>query len=133
MRKNALTSQGSLEGVYNLSAVVNGEKSWISSSKAIWSNARKNLWLIGDQKNIGTYRAGLYTIRTSDLGPDHPELIWYYKDKGWTKDSKYYIKIQCIDDEKVQKVKKITFRRVQFNPLIVGSTSKAEKGKAKYI
>ena len=98
LRNDALISQGSLEGKYNLSSDSNNEKSWESHSKSIWFDSGKNVWLIGSQENKGTSVAGVYALSIPGSGPDNPKTSWNYRNKGWNKDSNKDIKVQCIDN-----------------------------------
>ena len=78
LQNNALESQGSLLGKYKLSDEVNDEKTWESSTKAIWFDSGKKAWLIGNKENKGSNIAGVYAKRMSGAGPDDGEIIWNY-------------------------------------------------------
>ena len=98
LKNNALASQGSLQGKYSLSTQINGEKSWTSTTKAIWFHSEKNIWLIGRKEKRGGDVAGVYGSRILGSGPDDGNIIWNYSSKGWKKDTAKDIKVQCMDN-----------------------------------
>ena len=98
LRNDALSAQRSLKGTYELSTLVNGEQSWTSSKKAIWSYPKKNIWLIGAKGRIGGEIAGVYARKISETSPDNKEIIWNYSNDGWKVDVEKDIKVICVKD-----------------------------------
>ena len=98
LKNDALSAQRSLQGIYELSTLVNGEQSWTSSEKAIWSYPKKNIWLIGAKGRIGGEIAGVYGRRILETGPDNKEIVWNYSNDGWKVDVEKDIKVTCVED-----------------------------------
>ena len=68
LKNEALSAQGSLQGTYKLSSKSsNGEQNWISDTKAIWANPKKDIWLIGSISKLGGEVAGVYAKRIGRL------------------------------------------------------------------
>merc|ERR1711923_178199 len=96
--ESTLTFLESFVGKYQLSDIVNNEKSWLSSSKAIWLNSVGDTWFIGEKNYTGTNESDLYAIRIPGFGPNHKNLTWFYKDNNsWKEDDGNDIRIQCLD------------------------------------
>ena len=60
MKNGALASQGSRQGMYQISDPINGKPSWTSNSRAIWYLLTE-IWFIGDLENIGEDFGSIYT------------------------------------------------------------------------
>ena len=79
LKNDALSAQGSLQATYELCSVINGENSWTSTSKAIWYNSERKIWLIGSKEKIGGKIAGVYARRIPGKGPEDDKNIWNYR------------------------------------------------------
>ena len=86
LENNALVAQGSKEGIYHNSSMVNGKASWTSTSQAIWYDQELSNWNIGPLDDIGTKMAEII----SDYGCCHgikcpfelPSEKWTYLDNN---------------------------------------------------
>ena len=97
LKNNALTSQGPVQGAYQLSVEINGEKSWVSNDngKAIWYNPEKYIWLIGSEENIGGEIGSFYAPRIPGSGPDNDRNVWSYRQNGWKTDNANDVSVAC--------------------------------------
>ena len=94
MKNDALASQGLLQGMYQISGLVNGKQSWISNSHAIWYSLEYG-WLIGDLDTIGENVCSIYA--NDDYGGlDDTNNQWKYWDgSNWILASANDIFINC--------------------------------------
>ena len=53
LKNEVLTNHGQFQGIYEISAPVNGKPSWTSQSSAIWYIPDYNMWTIGNLNDIG--------------------------------------------------------------------------------
>ena len=97
LKNTALTSQGPVQGAYQLSVKINGDQSWISNDngKAIWYNPEKYIWLIGSEENIGGEIGSFYAPRIPGSGPDNDKIVWSYRLNGWTTDNEKDVSVAC--------------------------------------
>jgi len=106
MKNDAHDAQGSKSGIYEIHQDVNGKKSWISSSNAIWYVPTYNSWAIGNLASIGSNSRVIAS--SSDTGDKSPYDVsnddWYYDENGWNKANED-ISIECVNDKGIKKVK----------------------------
>ena len=97
LKNTALTSQGPVQGAYQLSVKINGDQSWISNDngKAIWYNPEKYIWLIGSEENIGGEIGSFYAPRIPGSGPDNDRNVWSYHHNGWKTDNANDVSVAC--------------------------------------
>ena len=95
---NALVAQGSREGIYHNSSIVNGKASWTSTSQAIWYVQEFAKWAIGPIESIGTKNRGISSDRVTFQYPfDLPSEKWnYLYNNGWTSAEANEIKVDCL-------------------------------------
>ena len=94
LKNGALASQGSRQGMYQISDPINGKPSWTSNSRAIWY-LFNGYWFIGDLENIGENYASIYT-NDNDGGLDDTNNQWKYWDgSNWIPASTNDIFINC--------------------------------------
>ena len=94
MKNDALASQGLLQGMYQISGLVNGKQSWTSNSHAIWYSLDYG-WLIGNLDSIGENICSIYA--NDDYGGlDDTNNQWKYWDgSNWILASANDIFINC--------------------------------------
>ena len=98
LENNAQAAQGSMEGIYHNSSMVNGKPSWTSTSQAIWYHQSSNSWNIGFLDNIGTTLVGFYSNHGSQCPFDLPSEIWFYwVDNSWTSAGVGEINVACLN------------------------------------
>ena len=82
-----METQKGKEGIYEEHEIVNGKKSWKSSSHAIWFSLKCNNWAIGNLDKIGSDTMSLKSKNdTGDFGYpyDVPNDKWQYcYNSGW--------------------------------------------------
>ena len=95
MNNGALESQGSLQGMYQISDPVNGIQSWTSVSHAIWYSLDILAWMIATQNYIGGNICSIYTFADYD-GLDDPNKLWQYWDgSNWITADANDINVTC--------------------------------------
>ena len=77
LKNGALASQGSLQGMYQISDPINGKPSWTTDFHAIWY--WQGYWSIGYLSNIGTNTVGMFASDDYE-GLDDDNNQWYYAD-----------------------------------------------------
>ena len=82
LMNNALASQESRQGIYEVSGIINGKPSWSSASQAIWYLPQFNVWAIGSKSWIGQNWVALHTI--GDQGGVVPSNVPSDKWKYWS-------------------------------------------------
>ena len=94
LKNGALASQGSLQGIYQISDLVNGQPSWTSNSHAIWYSLDYG-WLIGNLDDIGENICFIYGA--DDYGGlDDTNNQWNYWDgSNWISAGANEININC--------------------------------------
>ena len=97
MKNGALASQGSFQGIYQISDPINGKQSWTSNSHAIWY-LLTDKWLIGDLEKIGEDNAGIYAF--DDYGGlDDANNQWTYWDgSNWISAGANDVNITCTSN-----------------------------------
>ena len=75
LKNGALASQGSLQGMYQISDPINGKPSWTTHSLAIWY--WQGYWNIGYLSNIGTNTVGMFASDDYE-GLDDDNNQWKY-------------------------------------------------------
>ena len=76
LKNGALASQGSYQGMYQISDPINGKQSWTLDPYAIWYSLEWG-WLIGALHDIGENLASIYAF--DDYGGlDDANNQWYY-------------------------------------------------------
>ena len=76
LKNGVLESQGSYQGMYQISDPINGKPSWTLDPFAIWYSLQ-NAWLIGTLDYIGEDSCDFYTY--DDYGGlDDANNQWYY-------------------------------------------------------
>ena len=104
LKNGALASQGSMQGIYQISDRINGKPSWTSVSNAIpsWTSVSNAIWyslnfgwLIGTQDNIGGDICRIYGA--DDYGGlDDTNNQWnYYDGSDWVLATPNEININC--------------------------------------
>ena len=94
---NALIAQGSREGIYHKSSMVDGKTSWTSASQSIWYDQGWSNWRIGPLADIGTSTSGIKSDDSSECPFDLPSEKWYYAyDNAWTSAEANEIKVDCL-------------------------------------
>ena len=87
LKNGALINQIVIQGVYQTSQCINGRKSWISSSTAIWYVPQYQVWFIGPLDAIGTTISGMVSVGyQDDLNCPYniPNGNWeYYDGRSW--------------------------------------------------
>ena len=80
MKNNVLSRHSSKQGIYQIDEIVNGKRSWISATNAIWFIPEINDWGIGSLENIGATLCGIHSIgEQGDKNPsDIPNEEWKY-------------------------------------------------------
>ena len=97
MENNAQAAQGSKEGIYHNSSLVNGKPSWTSTSQAIWYDQPSNDWMIGYLDNIGTSTVEMYSDSANGCPFDIASVEWnYWYNDVWTSAGPNEIKLQCL-------------------------------------
>ena len=94
LKNGALASQGSLQGMYQISDPINGKQSWTLNPYAIWYSLEYG-WLIGNLDNIGENVCSIYA--NDDYGGlDDTNNQWNYWDgSNWIPASANDIFINC--------------------------------------
>ena len=97
MENNALSAQGSREGIYHNFSLVNGKPSWTSKLNAIWYDFQYDDWRIGPIEWIGTDTAGLRSESANDC-PFHipAEHWWYVYGSSWISAGQNEITLECL-------------------------------------
>ena len=86
MKNNVFSRHTSKQGIYQIDEIVNGKRSWISATNAIWFIPEINDWAIGYLENIGATLCGIHsTGDQEDKSPsDIPNDRWKYLiDSEW--------------------------------------------------
>ena len=98
LKNGALTSQGSYQGMYQISDPINGKPSWISVSNAIWYSLSFG-WLIGTLDAIGEDLCLIYAA--DDYGGlDDTNNQWnYYDGSNWVSATSNEININCTSKD----------------------------------
>ena len=98
LKNGALASQGSMQGIYQISDRINGKPSWTSVSNAIWYSLNFG-WLIGTQDNIGGDICRIYGA--DDYGGlDDTNNQWnYYDGSNWVSATSNEININCTSKD----------------------------------
>ena len=97
LENNALAAQGSKEGIYHNSSMVNGKASWTSTSLAIWYDQEFNDWSIGFLDDIGENVGGIYSDDSGECPFDLPSEKWvYWYNNGWTSAETNESKVDCL-------------------------------------
>ena len=97
LENNAQAAQGSREGIYHNSSMVNGKPSWISTSQAIWYDQDYDNWKVGYLDTIGTSVGGIYSDSANGCPFDMASVEWYYwYNNVWTNAGPNEIKLQCL-------------------------------------
>ena len=103
MKNGALASHESLQGIYQISDLVNGQPSWTSNSHAIWYSLDSYSWLIGNLDGIGENYCYIYGHDNNNGGLDNNQ--WNYWDgSAWIPASANDIFINCTSKIFFQKL-----------------------------
>ena len=98
LENNALAAQGSREGIYHNSSLVNGKPSWTSTSQAIWYDQEFDDWTIGSLGNIGTSTGGMYGDFANACPFDMASEEWdYWYNDVWTGAGANEIHVNCLN------------------------------------
>jgi len=92
MSNDALASDGSYAGTYEISTDVNGKPSYTFGGNAIWyrKGSPKNIWFIGQISVIGSF--GFIRAYDDFRGLTDERNLWRYTTGGEVND----IDVQCI-------------------------------------
>ena len=102
LKNGALASQGSLQGIYQISNPVNGKQSWISVSHAIWYNLAYDGWPIDSLEYIGEGFGQIFAYDNFG-GLDDTNNQWYYMDgSDWVLAGVNDINITCTSKNTVE-------------------------------
>ena len=97
MEYNILSAQGSRQGIYHNSSVVNGKPSWTSNLQAIWYDLQYDNWKIGPIDDIGTSTAGIKSESANGCPFYIPAEQWYYWDgSSWIGAGQNDITLECL-------------------------------------
>ena len=97
LENNAQAAQGSREGIYHNSSLVNGKPSWTSTSQAIWYNQDYDNWNVGSLDDIGTSTGGMKSDSANGCPFDIASEEWnYWYNDVWTSAGPNEIKLQCL-------------------------------------
>ena len=103
LNNDALASQGSSQGIYQIADPINGKQSWTLDPYAIWYQSEYDVWIIGNMENIGEAVAVFYANDDSG-GLDDTNNQWYYNDgSSWIPASANDIFINCTSKNFFQK------------------------------
>ena len=95
LENNAQAAQGSREGIYHNSSMVNGRPSWTTTSQAIWYYEG---WRIGPISNKGSATAGIKSDSGSQCPFDQPSEKWdYHTSDGWITAGANGIQVKCLN------------------------------------
>ena len=103
LQNSAQAAQGSKEGIYHNSSMVNGKPSWTSSSHAIWYHQQWNDWAISPLNDIGSSNAEIYTDDGNKCPFNLPSEMWFYRvdgtrvDNSWTSAGVGEINVTCLN------------------------------------
>ena len=96
---NAKVAQGSREGIYHNSSMVNGKPSWTSTNQAIWYDQQFDNWIVGPLNNIGSSTAGIISDDASQCPFNLLSEMWIFWDgNSWTRAGLNDINVDCQDD-----------------------------------
>ena len=90
-------TQGDLEGIYNISSMINEKASWNSESNGVWYG--QGFWIFGSLDNIGTDIGGIFSNSTNKCPflLQSEDLYYYdYRDQ-WIQSVADEINVDCSD------------------------------------
>jgi hypothetical protein len=97
LENNAQAAQGSREGIYHNSSMVNGKPSWTSTSQAIWYDQDYDNWKVGSLDDIGTSMVGMKSDSANGCPFDKGSEEWnYWYNDVWTSAGPNEIKLDCL-------------------------------------
>ena len=97
LENNAQAAQGSREGIYHNSSMVNGKPSWTSTFQAIWYDQDYDNWKVGSLDDIRTSTGGMKSDSANGCPFDMASEEWYYWYNGVrTNAGPNEIKLECL-------------------------------------
>ena len=94
LNNDVLSKQGSLQGTYQKSQIINGRSSWKTAIHAIWFIPELDVWAIGRSENVGTIIRGITFV--DDQGLKVASTYW---DGLWKAVQSGDIVINCVKNK----------------------------------
>ena len=94
LNNDVLIKQGSLQGTYQKSQMINRRSSWITAIHAIWFIPELDVWAIGRSENVGTIIRGITFICNQGL-----KVASTYWDGQWKAVPSGDIVINCVTNK----------------------------------
>ena len=95
-------------GKYIVSSIINGRPSYEMGDQALWFHGNRagiQIWIIGETRNLGSYKGGIYT-EVKFGGIADKRNVWKYYADGWETAKTNDIIVQCTSG---------TFQVLNFN------------------
>ena len=101
LKNGALLHQSSEQGIYQRAEIVNGKRSWISSSgHALWYNPVSDDWMIATVDYLGTDTGGISSNGNQGISScpyNVPNDAWEYViDGSWIIADANDVSIECL-------------------------------------